>query len=232
MKIEILASGSKGNCYKIKNKNTTLLIECGIPIKEIQKKLNYRLTNIDGCLITHEHKDHARSFCDLLRAGVDVYLTNGTNEAIKNDLMAHRAHTIKINEPVIIGTFKILPIKAIHDAAEPCNFMIEDLNNGETLIFATDTQYVPMTFKNLDYAMLEINYTLKSINQNEKLNPKLRARIKKNHMSLETAIDFLEKTYRYRLKKIYVLHLSDYNSDEEEIKEKLEKTFGIPVVIA
>ena len=56
MKIEVIASGSKGNCYKINNEDTALLLECGIPYIKIQEKLNFRLSDIDACFISHEHK--------------------------------------------------------------------------------------------------------------------------------------------------------------------------------
>lgn len=56
MEIEVLGTGSSGNCYKISNGKFALLLECGLPFKVIQKKLNYKLTReIDACLITHEH---------------------------------------------------------------------------------------------------------------------------------------------------------------------------------
>lgn len=56
MQIEVLGTGSSGNCYKISNGKFALLLECGLPFKKIQKKLNYKLTReVDACLITHEH---------------------------------------------------------------------------------------------------------------------------------------------------------------------------------
>lgn len=56
MEIEVLGTGSSGNCYKVKIGKATLLLECGLPYKAIQKKLNYKLTReVDACLITHEH---------------------------------------------------------------------------------------------------------------------------------------------------------------------------------
>lgn len=56
MQIEVLGTGSSGNCYKISNGKFALLLECGLPFKVIQKKLNYKLTReVDACLITHEH---------------------------------------------------------------------------------------------------------------------------------------------------------------------------------
>ena len=51
-----LASSSKGNAYVIKAPGIApLLIEAGIPIKSIREKLNFGLTGLAGCLISHEH---------------------------------------------------------------------------------------------------------------------------------------------------------------------------------
>ena len=76
MKIEVIASGSSGNCYKVSNEDTTLLIECGIPYKKIQKALNFKTTDIDGVLVSHEHGDHSKACKDLIKSGVDLYMTN------------------------------------------------------------------------------------------------------------------------------------------------------------
>ena len=54
--IKTLASGSTGNAYHISDGKTNLLIECGIVIKKIKEALMFRLSEIDFCLISHEHQ--------------------------------------------------------------------------------------------------------------------------------------------------------------------------------
>lgn len=44
MDIKVLGSGSKGNCYLIDDGSTSLLLECGIPIKRIREGLGFRLS--------------------------------------------------------------------------------------------------------------------------------------------------------------------------------------------
>ena len=232
MKIEVIASGSAGNCYKISNEDTTLLIECGIPYKKIQQALNFKTTDIDGVLVSHEHGDHSKACKDLIKAGVNLYMTKGTKEALKLD--SHRVKSFKKFEDyycdVNIGSFIIKPFRTIHDAREPVGFIICDSISKEELVFITDTQYSIYNFSP-DYFMVEVNYVTETINKNEKIHPDLRARIKKTHMSLETAINLLERSDLSTLKKIYVMHLSDANSDAKVIKEILQELTGVAVEI-
>lgn len=232
MKIEIIASGSAGNCYKISNEDTTLLIECGIPYKKIQEALNFKTTDIDGVLVSHEHGDHSKACKDLIKAGVNLYMTKGTKEALKLD--SHRVKGFKNFGDsycdVNIGSFIIKPFKTIHDAKEPVGFVIYDSLTNEELVFITDTQYSIYSFSP-DYFMLEVNYVRETINKNDRIHPELRARIKENHMSLDTAINLLERSDLSRLKKIYVMHLSDANSDAEVIKYRLQELTGVAVEI-
>lgn len=232
MKIEAIASGSSGNCYKISNEDTTLLIECGIPYKKIQQALNFKTTDIDGVLVSHEHMDHAKACKDLIKAGVNLYMTKGTKEALKLD--GHRVKSFKnfgdSYFDVDIGSFKIKPFKTVHDAKEPVGFVIYDSLAIEELVFITDTQYSIYSFSP-DYFMMEVNYVREAINKNDSLHPDLRARIKENHMSLDTAINLLERSDLSRLKKIYVMHLSDANSDAEVIKYRLQELTGVATEI-
>ena len=232
MKIEVIASGSKGNCYKISNEDTALLIECGIPYKKIQKALNFKTTDIDGVLVSHEHMDHAKACKDLIKARVNLYMSKGTKEALKLD--SHRIKSFKnfgdSYFDVDIGSFKIKPFKTVHDAKEPVGFVIYDSLAIEELVFITDTQYSIYSFSP-DYFMMEVNYVREAINKNDSLHPDLRARIKENHMSLDTAINLLERSDLSRLKKIYVMHLSDANSDAKLIKEKLQELTGVAIEI-
>lgn len=236
MKIEVIASGSSGNCYKISNEDTTLLIECGIPYKKIQQALNFKTTDIDGVLVSHEHGDHSKACKDLIKAGVNLYMTKGTKEALKLD--SHKVKIIDFYSKYInrdmgffeIGSFKVKAFETIHDAKEPVGFIIYDSISKEELVFITDTQYSIYSF-NPDYFMIEVNYVTETINKNEKIHPDLRARIKKTHMSLDTAINLLERFDLSNLKKIYVMHLSDANSDAEIIKERLQELTGVTVEI-
>ena len=232
MKIEVIASGSKGNCYKISNEDTTLLIECGIPYKKIQEELNFKTTDIDGVLVSHEHGDHSKACKDLIKAGVNLYMTKGTKEALKLD--GHRVKSLKNFGDsycdVNIGSFIIKPFKTIHDAKEPVGFVIYDSLKNEELVFITDTQYSIYSFSP-DYFMLEVNYVTESINKNENIHPELRARIKENHMSLDTAINLLKRSDLSRFKKVYVMHLSDHNSDAELIKKSLQELTGVAIEI-
>lgn len=234
MKIEVIASGSTGNCYKVSNEDTTLLIECGIPYKKIQRALNFKVTDINGVLVSHEHVDHSKACKDLIKAGVDLYMTKGTKEALK--LESHRVKTFEESNDktyrwVEIGSFKVKAFKSIHDASEPVGFYILNTKTDERLLFITDTMYVEGRFNTIDYLMIEVNYIRETINQNENIHPELRTRIKWNHMSLETAVDFLKKCNLSRLKKIYVLHLSDNNSDAELIKKSLQELTGVAIEI-
>ena len=68
MDIKILASGSSGNAYYVDGE-MPLLLEAGIPFRAIQQKLNFKISQLAGCLVSHEHMDHIRAAKDLLRAG-------------------------------------------------------------------------------------------------------------------------------------------------------------------
>ena len=64
MKIVNLGSGSKGNCTVVKTETTTILIDAGLSLADIEDRLS--LIEIDphkvnAILVTHEHSDHIKS---------------------------------------------------------------------------------------------------------------------------------------------------------------------------
>lgn len=92
LKITALASSSAGNCYIIDNGHSRLLIECGIPWRQIKEKLNFDLSGISGVLVTHEHQDHAKAVKDAAKAGLDIYTSKATADAL--GATGHRIHHI------------------------------------------------------------------------------------------------------------------------------------------
>lgn len=55
MILKCLGSSSKGNCYLLIGDSETLIIEAGIKFKEVKKALDFDLSNVVGCCISHEH---------------------------------------------------------------------------------------------------------------------------------------------------------------------------------
>ena len=82
MKIETFASSSTGNAYRISDGHTTLLLECGIPFRKLQKYSGYALSEVSACLITHEHGDHAKAVGNLIDFGMPIWCSQGTAEKL------------------------------------------------------------------------------------------------------------------------------------------------------
>lgn len=56
MKIKCLGTGSKGNCYALVSESgDILLLDCGISIKEIKIGIDFQVSKIVGCVVTHAH---------------------------------------------------------------------------------------------------------------------------------------------------------------------------------
>lgn len=227
MQIDVYASGSKGNCYRISDGYTSLLLECGITWRAIMKALCYEITAIKGCLISHEHGDHAYAVKDVMRLGIDVYASQGTLDALGVD--GYHARPLTASKVARIGTFEVFPFKTQHDAAEPLGFVITSKITGERLLFFTDTYYVKYIFKNVNYIMAECNYSVKTIK--EGLDKSRRDRLFESHMSLEHLIELLGHYDMSKVKKIYLLHLSDDNSDEEMFIWEVRRATGVEVVV-
>lgn len=239
MKVEVLGTGSSGNCYKVEIGTATLLLECGLPYKVIQRKLNFKVSDIDACLLSHEHMDHAKAIKDLIKAGVDCYMTKGTAEAL--GVSGHRLNTFYKSPDrrwqynfKILRDLIILPFEAVHDVEEPVSFYIKSKKNDESLVFVTDTAYLKYKIPDCDCLMIECNYVKEKLDKSARfgnINLALRNRIVKNHLSLENLVEALKESDLKTCKKIYLMHLSDGNSDEELIKKTVQETTGIEVVV-
>jgi len=219
------ASSSKGNMYHLSDGESSLLLECGLPIKEIKEALNHRLHDIDAVLATHEHQDHAKAAKDITQAGIDLYCSSGTAEALS--LTGHRLHLVKALEQFKIGPWVILPFDTEHDAQEPLGYLIQ--NGSDKLLFATDTYFVRYRFKGLTVIFIECNYSKETLSPD--LHPAQRRRLLRSHMSLETLLKFLAENDLTLVREIHLIHLSDGNSNAQMFKDVVQGATGIPTYI-
>lgn len=231
MKLKTIASGSKGNCYLLETNEGSLLLEAGIPINKLKRELFFNFGAIDGCLVTHEHGDHAKSIKDIAKLGIDVYASNGTLQTL--NCIGHRFIPVTPKSLYSIGKFEVLPFTVQHDAAEPVGFLIK--KGGNKMLFATDTYYLRYKFIGLTHIAIECNY-VRSVME-DKLNKgeidiKRVARTMKSHLSLENLIEFLKANDLSKVKEIHLLHLSDGNSDINIIQEEIKKVYNGKLILA
>jgi len=232
MKLKVLGSGSKGNCYLLQGEEETLILECGIPYKDILKGLDFNLSNVVGCLVSHEHKDHCKAITDVLKAGIDVYASKGT--ALACAAIEYRVKHIKSEKPIKIGGFTVLPFQAQHDAAEPLGFLLQHQEIGKVL-FITDSYYCQYNFKGLNHILIECNYSVEILRENlenKRLPVSLKNRLLKSHFELGNVKDFLKASDLKAVKEVLLIHLSDSNSNSKQFKEEIERTTGKPTYIA
>lgn len=231
IEIRSIASSSRANAYHITDGRTPLLIECGVRFKELQKAMKFNLSSLAGCLISHEHQDHARSIKDIQKAGIDIYMSLGTAKAL--NLSGHRLHIMKPLETFKIDSWTILPFSTIHDAAEPLGFMLKSGN--EKLVFITDSAYIKYRFNNLTHLMIEANYCQKTLQKNIEsglISIAQKHRLLRSHFSIENVADMLRANDLSKLKEVWLLHLSEDNSDAEYMKRVVQGITGKPVYVS
>ena len=176
--------------------------------------------------------DHSKAVKDIMRAGIDCYISAGTVEAL--GLSGHRINIIKAKQQFRIGTWTILPFDTQHDCTEPLGFLLAS-REGEKLLYLTDTYYCRYRFSGLTHLMIECNHSqdiLKQNVSNGKLPVEMKNRLMKSHFSLENVKEFLKANDLNRVQEIYLIHLSDGNSDAAMFKREVQGLTGKPVMVA
>lgn len=219
MKFTSLASSSAGNAYIVSDRDTRILIECGVTHTKLQKLAGFSLSKFSACLVSHEHKDHAKSALDLIERGMEVYMSAGTAAALETE----GANLIEHMEQFNVGSLDVVPFTTFHDAAEPLGFLIKSRVDGDVLAFATDTVNLRYKFPGLNILAIEANYDKHVLDRCEKLPEKVRHRITNSHMEIDTLCDYLRTLDLSSCREIHLLHLSDATSREAEFIYKVER---------
>lgn len=230
MDLLALASSSAGNFYLAGSDGRRLAIECGLPVGELREASGFGLSELDGCLISHHHADHARAAPDVLRAGVDCYASAGCWSAL-GIRSHHRAWTVRPGGRYEIGPWKVAPFDLRHDADGCLGFLV-GAPDGDRLLYACDTAYVPQRFAaGLTHIAIECNYSAELLRASA-ADPAHKARVLRSHMSLERAIRFLLRNDLGAVREIHLLHLSDAHSDAGAFRDAVEAATGRPVRVA
>lgn len=228
MQLKCLGSSSLGNCYLLENDRECLVLEAGLPFKEIKIALDFNVSKIVGALITHEHGDHTAHAKEFKVAGFPVHASQGTIEALGG--IASLFTVERVGYWYRLGGFTVTPFPVVHDAAEPFGYIIHHQEMG-TLLFASDTECIKQNFlkQRLNHIMVECNYSQKIIDSRVhqgETGKGLRDRILQSHMELETCKEFIRHNKTVMLDNVILLHLSDGNSNQKQFIQEIQEVTG------
>jgi phosphoribosyl 1,2-cyclic phosphodiesterase len=224
MELTVLASGSRGNGYILKGKRgESLLIEAGVPFKDYKKALNFNMRDVRACLVSHAHRDHARYIKEY--EGIGIYSSKETFESL--NMESYRLHAVNHAKWFNAGEFRVMPFDVKHDV-QCFGYLIRHEECGSVL-FATDTYYLPCTFALLNNILIECNYHPDILEWNTRegrISAAQRNRTLQSHMSYDTCLMTLHDNNLTAVNNIVLIHLSDDNSDEEGFVEGIANSTG------
>lgn len=233
MKLKVLGSNSLGNCYILENKDEALIIEAGIKLSKVKAALNYNIKKIVGCLVSHEHNDHAGFYQEYLKMGFPVISPEAVFKNKGVSAMPAFAKVAQSGCGYKIGNFKVIPFDVKHDVPA-LGYQVEHPDMGR-LIFLTDTYYCEYTFDRVNHWLIEANYADDILDRNiveGRMPPSMRPRLLKSHMEIETTKGLLSANDLSQTQNIVLIHLSDGNADEKRFVDEVVSLTGKPVVAA
>ena len=231
MKFTPIASSSAGNAYLVEEDGLApLLIDPGIRFSALQQALNYCTAGLSGCLVSHQHGDHAKSARDLAKRGVPIYTSRECAEALGIDgAVFHMEH----GQATGLDGWQVMAWQAVHDV--PCLGFTIQAPSGDRLMYCTDSAYVPYTFAGLTHIAIGANYSeaiLAARVAAGHMDASHGERVLACHMSIERVVEFLRANDLSALREVHLLHLSAGNSNEAEFRMAAQRAAGAPVYVA
>lgn len=209
MRLKIIDSGSKGNGYVLENNEEILLIEAGVKGKEILQAINYEVGKVVGCIVSHEHGDHAKYISDYMKYGINVYASDEVAKDIEI-IYGEKVSQMRRKKKHEIGGFTIMSFSVPHNETECDGFLILH-DEIDSLLFITDAEYCRYDFSKfkVSHIMVECNYSMDYV----KHDYSNLEHILKGHMELETCKRFVKTNSSQYLRSVGLLHLSNENAD-------------------
>jgi phosphoribosyl 1,2-cyclic phosphodiesterase len=224
MRFNVLASGSSGNATLISTGKTSVLIDCGLSVRELVKRLEFvdsSLDEIDAILITHEHSDHIRGLKTLSKnPNIRIYISPLalSSSVLKNEPKLNLGETLKGGEAFEIGDLKVFPIKTPHDSVDPLVFRLESC--GVKMAVVTDLGYIPKSvayeLRDCDALVLEANHEIDMLRVSSyPWTTKQRILSQVGHLSNKEMSRFLKEDFDGKANYLVLAHLSEKNNHPE-----------------
>lgn len=198
MKISILSTGSKGNCAILDNGKSKIMIDCGLPFREITTNRAFgRFADYEQLLITHNHQDHSKSLKEFSKY-IDYINTDNTANIVY-DLI----------------NWKIMPFEVQHDV-KCYGYLVKDKLSNTNMLWATDFSNLPViNGAKIDIVCMECNYDEQTVTDKIINGVEIKSDYQ-SHNSLENLVQYLEKLPS-KPRVLIMLH----KSNEGNLNERL-----------
>ncbi len=228
VKFCVLASGSSGNAALVSTGHTRILVDAGLSMRELRKRLatiGESLDQVDAILITHEHSDHVSGLPVLARnkdVRAVIHMTRLTGPAIDwGETQPARLECFQAGASFQIGDIEVQSFGIPHDAIDPVGYTFEA--EGVRIGIATDLGYIPESIKfhlrRADMLLLEANHDLDML----KVGPypwsvKQRVMSRVGHLSNLVMSDYLLQDLDACTSRLILGHLSEQNNHPEIVR--------------
>lgn len=236
MFLRVISTGSNdSNCYALfSDSGQILLLDFGCDKKKILRGIDYRVSDVVGAVLTHGHRDHSKNYKWILSNEVKAQIYT-------NDETAHR-FLVLTGELLIgvpekkwfrCGEFSIMPFYVPHTTKDkdtgkiiPCpnfGYLVQHEKMGR-LLYMTDLEYCPYSFKNLrvQHLLIECNY-IKELADREAENYRHRLQ---GHCSLDTCKGIVERNKTPDLRTVTLIHLSDMACAPDIVLKEIKEVAG------
>lgn len=220
MLVKTISSGSSGNGYALISGEDILLLECGVPAKEMLKAIDYQTAKVNGCIASHVHLDHVGYIKQYMRYGIKIYTSDEVESDIET-IIGEKTIGLQRMKRQQIGSFSVIPFRVPHGETE-CDGWLIDTPDGR-ILFITDAEYCPYDFSkmNINYGLIECNYAEDYISREE--DGAKFAHVLTGHMELETCKRLIQKINSISLRSIGLIHLSGSNANPDRFTDEIRQ---------
>lgn len=215
MRVTVLASGSGGNAAVFEAGGTSILIDAGVPLPTLLKRMRGAgvAPRADAIIVTHAHGDHHRFAPE---ASLHFRAPVWVSEAARPMLPLHGAVATRVfglREPFRVGAMLLRPLALPHDAPQ-VSLRVE--HGGAATVLATDLGEVPAAFsqhtKGAQALLLESNHDPDMLRKGPySASLKRRVASSRGHLSNAQACEVLRRLDPSFL-CVVLMHLSETNN--------------------
>lgn len=223
MVLRCAGTGSSGNSYALmSDSRQILLIECGVNWKKTMRMIGYQISNVVGCIASHSHKDHIKEYKKVLENWIPIYTNDETAEGFEI-ITGELLKGVPEKKWFQCGEFKVMGFYVPHDGCPNFGYLVQH-EEMERLLYLTDMEYCPYSFKNLrvQHLLIESNYIEDLVNREaENYAHQIRG-----HCSLNTCKGIVEVNKTPDLRTVTLIHLSNKACDPNRVLKEIKEVVG------